>query len=312
MCWRTSPWRFAGWFTAIVLSGCGYVGDPLPPSLNIPARVTNLTAVQRGPNLVISFTTPAVTTEDLGIIRFDSIDLRIGEKSVPQDIPEPGKPVTVLVPSSDWTGREVAISVRLGGPKGRMSEPSNTVAMKVGAALPRPEVEARTDPAGVRLRWPAAPGVRYQIARSAANEAPATVGTTAEGEFVDKSAVFGKEYAYAVQAFADRNESEPSANVTIVPRDEFSPAAPTGVTAVAGQRTIELSWDRNKETDLASYRVYRAAGDMEFTVLADAVEGTAFSDRQTASGTAYRYEITATDKSGNESERSKALAVTAP
>ena len=33
---------------AALLAGCGYIGDPLPPLLNIPARVTDLTAVQRG------------------------------------------------------------------------------------------------------------------------------------------------------------------------------------------------------------------------------------------------------------------------
>jgi len=48
---------------AAVLSGCGYVAGPLPPLANIPARVTDLAAVQRGGKLIVQFTVPQLTTE---------------------------------------------------------------------------------------------------------------------------------------------------------------------------------------------------------------------------------------------------------
>src|SRR5579885_3098954 len=48
---------------ALALAGCGYIGDPLPPLLNIPARVNDLAAVQRGGKLIVQFTLPRVTTE---------------------------------------------------------------------------------------------------------------------------------------------------------------------------------------------------------------------------------------------------------
>ena len=69
------------------------------------------------------------------------------------------------------------------------------------------------------------------------------------------------------------------------------------MTAVAGVNAIELVWDRNAEPDLGAYRVYRAEGAGEFTVLADAVEGLAYSDRQVDSGKTYKYRVTAIDRS---------------
>src|ERR1035438_1398992 len=63
---------------AAVLSGCGYVAGPLPPLANIPARVTDLAAVQRGGKLIVQFTVPQLTTEGVTIKQSPSFDLRIG------------------------------------------------------------------------------------------------------------------------------------------------------------------------------------------------------------------------------------------
>ena len=43
---------------AAVLSGCGYAGEPLPPALSRPMRVTDLQAVERGENIAVQFTVP--------------------------------------------------------------------------------------------------------------------------------------------------------------------------------------------------------------------------------------------------------------
>jgi hypothetical protein len=312
---------------AALLSGCAYVGDPLPPALNIPQPVTDFSMVQRGADLILTYTAPALTTEDLGIREFGSVDVRVGPvppqfsieewasgaKRVDSDVPEPGKPVTLTIPASEWQGREVLAAVRFGNAKGRLSGWSKTETVKVGPPLPQPQVEARSAPEGVRLTWTPAPGAEYRITRRAEGETVDTAaGSVTAGEFLDRTAVRGKPYTYVVQAFAGKNESKPSSAVTLVPRDEFAPAPPSGLSAVAGQNSIELIWERNTEPDVSSYRVYRAIGDGPFTVLADALPGTAFSDRQITSGTAYRYQVTATDQSGNESPRSQAIQSTAP
>lgn len=294
---------------ALVLTGCGYVGDPLPPALNIPAPVVGFTAVQRGADFVITFIAPELTTENLTLSRISSIDLRVNDKQIPNlPAPEPGKPAKYEVPAAEWSGQQVSIVLRLQGPKGRYSPFSPAVTVNAGPALPMPDVKAATHPDGVRLSWTVHPGEQYRIFRDEAQ-----IGVAGAGEYIDKTATFGKEYTYTVQAFIDKRESEPSSSLKITPRDEFAPAAPTGLIANAGLKSIDLTWDRNSEPDVATYRVYRAAANSnDFAVLADALNATAFSDRQVESGTTYRYRIAATDRSGNESEPSKVLEIKAP
>ncbi|MDZ4802955.1 MAG: hypothetical protein SGI92_32760 [Bryobacteraceae bacterium] len=292
---------------SVALTGCGYVGDPLPPALNIPRPVADLTAVQRGSKLIISFTAPTMSNEDLLLDRFDGIDVRVSDKPVKADRPEPGKPVTVEVPAAEWQGQDARIAVRLAGPKGRFSAFSPVLVVPVGTPLATPKATVTPHPEGVRLTWTAVPGERYRIFRD-----EALVGSADGAEFIDKSVTFGKEYKYSVQAFVEMRESDPTATFPITPRDQFPPAAPKGLQAVAGLRSTEVAWDRSPEPDLAVYRVYRAIGSGEFSVLVDGVEGIAFSDRQVEPATAYRYRITALDKSGNESEPSAVLEIRRP
>ena len=46
-----------------LLTGCAYIGPPLAPSLDMPSRVYDLRAIERGPNLVQPI--PPLTTEGL-------------------------------------------------------------------------------------------------------------------------------------------------------------------------------------------------------------------------------------------------------
>src|ERR1039458_5576472 len=66
----------------LLSTGCGYVGGPLTPLANVPAKVTDLAAVQRGSLLVVHFTVPPLTTEKRTIDKPLQFDLRIG--STPQ------------------------------------------------------------------------------------------------------------------------------------------------------------------------------------------------------------------------------------
>src|ERR1022692_4549195 len=79
---------------ALMLAGCGYVGEPRPPLAhipprvnvgeprpplaNIPPRVSDLAVVQRGGQLIVQFSVPALTTEGHPIPRPLKLDLRAG------------------------------------------------------------------------------------------------------------------------------------------------------------------------------------------------------------------------------------------
>src|SRR5262245_57755939 len=42
---------------------CGYVGDPLPPLIQIPERISDLAAVQLGRSIKLSWTLPRLNTD---------------------------------------------------------------------------------------------------------------------------------------------------------------------------------------------------------------------------------------------------------
>ena len=299
LCWLPSRARKQAVFLAVALTGCGYVGDPLPPALNIPAAVTDLSVVQRGDKLLIRFTAPALTTEQLPIRSFDRLDVRDGPSTLLIPVPKPGETVTSEVRATEWLGREVSVTVRLVSNTGREAEWSNAVVLTARAPLPTPAPTAAAHPDGVQIRWQETPGAKYRVRKGTD-----VVATAEQPFYIDRAVELGKTYTYDVQAFAGLIESEVSKPVTVTARDDFAPKPPSGVTIVAGAASVELAWDRNTEPDLSSYRVYRAIGSADFTVLADAVEGLSYSDRQIEQGKTYRYRVTATDRSGNESQPS--------
>jgi len=317
----------------ITLIGCGYVGEPLPPSLNIPSRVTDLAARQRGDRILIEFTLPALTTDGVVLEKFGKVDLRAGTAagafdaeqwlakatSIPSEAAEPG-PVHVEIPARDWIGKEVILGVRTAGRKGRFSDWSNFAVLPVVPPLGKPAgLRTEATAKGVRLAWSGAwrPGVAFRVWRRAEKqEQPELLGESGQPEYLDTSAEYGKMYQYSVAAILKSGdseaESEPSGPVEITPVDRFPPAVPAGLTAVAGIQSIELAWEPNTEPDLRGYRVHRASDGQPFQRAADLVETPAYSDRNVEPGQRYRYAVSSLDVTGNESALSPPVEVTAP
>ena len=69
----------------LLLCSCGYVGPVVPPSPELPSAVTDLSAVEQGDQIHITFSTPPRTTDNLPIKQFSEVDLRIGPTPVPFD-----------------------------------------------------------------------------------------------------------------------------------------------------------------------------------------------------------------------------------
>jgi fibronectin type 3 domain-containing protein len=133
-------------------------------------------------------------------------------------------------------------------------------------------------------------------------------------EWIDKQARFGEEQQYRLTAISGTARSETFTTQAFTPQDTFAPAIPAGLTGVAGLGSIELSWERPADTDLAGFRIYRAAGTGEFARVgaAEPVAAASFSDRTVQAGASYRYAVSSVDQIGNESARSQPVAVTAP
>jgi len=152
----------------------------------------------------------------------------------------------------------------------------------------------------------------YNIYR-AEEKAPAAVlnpSPVKEQEYHDSDIVFGRTYRYFIRTAAvsppPQAESEDSETVEVEAKDSFPPAAPMGLTAVAGSGLIALSWEAGPEPDLAGYRVWRKEETQGQFVLLQELGATdnSYSDSRVEKNRRYVYAITAVDTAGNESPKS--------
>ena len=163
-------------------------------------------------------------------------------------------------------------------------------------------------------RWEGGPGEYHVFRRAPGENSFAEVAKVSEPEWLDHDTKFGTEYTYLVQRVVPAGDrvaqSELSEPAVITPKDTFPPAAPQGVRAIGAAQSIELTWERSPEPDLAGYRIYRATGAGAFEKLADISQLPTYSDRAVESGKTYRYQVSALDQSGNESPRSPSISAT--
>jgi hypothetical protein len=305
----------------IFLAGCGYPGEPLPPALNRPLNVKDLAAVERGEKIIVHFTVPAKTTEDLPVKGAPELELRIGpmpdgrfdtgdwernSERVPDGSISIAKGLaTAEIPAQKFYGKNEVVGVRVLGPAGRNAGWSNFELVNVVAALQTPAaLEAKDAPDAVRLDWHAT-APEFRVYRRTAGEKGekdsdfTLIGTSARPFLVDTGIEFGRTYKYFVQSVERTGEkfaeSDLSDEITFKPQDRFAPAKPAGLTAVPGTRTIELVWERSPEKDFAAYRVYRDGQKISDET------SPAFSDKDVKPGVRYKYQVSAVDTAGNES-----------
>jgi len=164
----------------------------------------------------------------------------------------------------------------------------------------------QTEPAGVS---------GYNIYRSAGDEDSRRVNAAriTETTYEDRDVEFGSTYRYLVRAVtgeaAPFGESADSKPVEVEATDTFAPSAPKDLIAIAGEDFISLSWDRSRERDLASYRVWRRpAGAGEYELLTpEGIKDANYTDTRAREQVRYEYAVTALDQEGNESPRSESV-----
>src|ERR1019366_1053796 len=215
--------RFLGAAAAFWLGGCGCGGDPLPPLANIPPKVSDLAALQRGGRIIVQFTIPATTTEGHPIPPPLRLDLRVGTAdhfeehqwaAAARQIP-PGAIANGVaryeIPAADWTGKELILGVRAVAGNGKQSGWSNFVVVPVVAPPEKPGGIAPTvTQQGVHLAWRAR-GTDFRVFRKADDGGFAPVANVQMPEWTDTATEFGKRYTYLVQTIVkldNRKEAE--------------------------------------------------------------------------------------------------------
>jgi len=148
----------------VALAGCGTPGAPLPPSLNLPDPVTDLSATRTGKVVRLSWTMPLKNTDK--ILLKGNIDVRVCRREGPAACLPAGDGVqfapgaagefteTLPAPLAAGEPRGLGYFVEVRNRAGRSAGTSNAAWVLAGEA-PQPVVglaaEVRKD--GVVLRW---------------------------------------------------------------------------------------------------------------------------------------------------------------
>jgi hypothetical protein len=312
-------------------TGCGYIGAPMPPALNIPSRVSVVVASQHADHLTVGFIITGKTTDGLVLRRLQAIELRAGPPAASmakwaqsaRQIPVEPPAIEgheLKIPISGWENQDVVVAVRAVGPTGRAGAWSEPLTVHV-LPVPRvPVVAAAPGPDGITLSWPregAPPGTTWRVFRQKKGEEKAVaVADALEPRWVDPMTEENAEFTYQVQVLLPAGkavaESEKSRAVSVTYKDVFPPATPVGLTAIAGVGSIELAWEPNHEPDLRGYQVYRAEAPGALAKLGEMTGEVIYSDKAVTHARRYVYAVSAVDKLGNESKLSPAVEITAP
>ena len=146
----------------------------------------------------------------------------------------------------------------------------------------------------------------------------ASVGSTVTS-YTDNTASQGTTYGYAVQAVGFDGTTTslptaPEASATVV-TPWLAPAAPTGVTAVAGSpSSATVSWTDSSSAWVTGYTVTRSTdgGTTWSTVATLGPTATTYVDNTVTQGGNYQYAVTAQGEGDTTSSRAVAASVTVP
>ncbi len=157
------------------LTGCGMPGAPLPPSLDLPVPVTDLSAVRTGPQVALSWTMPTKTTDK--VLLKGNVSARVCRNqtsastcSIAATLPfAPGASATfndALSPElASGPPHVLTYFVELVNRKGRSAGLSDSAEVLAGEAPPAIEnLTAEMRKNGVLLRWTPAPSESSPVA----------------------------------------------------------------------------------------------------------------------------------------------------
>ncbi len=237
-------------------------------------------------------------------------------------------------------GRPVRLDYAVGTETNTATGASSNLATIVPLDVPVPpgNLVATAKPEGIALAWQAPQAVvsgsekpritGYNVYRVAqgqtADELTAPINSAPIGQTTYTDAPPYGTYEYRVTAVGaagpPRIESDPSSAVTVTFKDLVPPATPTGLTALVETGAIRLVWDPVEVADLAGYKVYRIEGSgipistmsKPLPLTPTPITTTYYRDTGVDLGISYYYEITAIDKSGNESAPAKTDWVLVP
>ncbi|WP_239618031.1 lytic polysaccharide monooxygenase [Cohnella mopanensis] len=165
--------------------------------------------------------------------------------------------------------------------------------------------------AQVSLSWTASAGATsYTVKRATTAGGPYTnvlTGVTATS-YTNTGLTNGMVYYYVVSASNSAGESANSSQASATPiAGTTIPAAPTGLTATAGNAQVALSWTAS--AGATSYTVKRATtSGGPYTNVATGVTATSYTNTGLTNGTAYYYVVSASNSAGSSANSAQVSA----
>jgi len=251
---------------------CGTPGAPMPPSLELPRPVTDLTAVRKGDKVMLAWTSPGQTTDATNIKRAGKTRVCRSVQAALNDCGQPvgtlsgaQAPATAAVSFTDVLPKPLqeqnptasaTYAVEALNDHGRSAGLSNQVRVTTAPTLPPPpDFNAQVTPEGPVLMWsgrlrttgnPELEHFFRVYRRSAGAQNDVSVGEVKlrnqpDIALADHNFEWEKTYSYRVTVvttvihedrIAAEVEGEDSAPLNVLVHDSFPPAAPTGLQAV--------------------------------------------------------------------------------
>jgi len=152
----------------LLLTGCGTPGAPQPPSLNLPDRVTDLSAIRAGNRVSLTWTMPNRNTDKMLLKNNLALPVRICRKEASGDCDPVGGEAAIAPGASGTFTDTLPAALAAGSPRllsyfvelrnhnGRSAGLSNAAQVLAGEApAPVTGLSAEVQKHGVALRWTA-------------------------------------------------------------------------------------------------------------------------------------------------------------
>jgi hypothetical protein len=322
----------------LLSAGCAKIGEPLPPQIEIPEAVADLTVRQISDHIVLTFSKPVRNTNGSAATKIQSLEVYrlLGDIRKIETIPTP--PIFIILASKfsqyldgdKFTIKDkLQISNKYSLPfhyavlfrnnKNQTAGFSNQVEIRALPIPLPPTLSADKTESSIQLKW-APPSenmdgskpariLGYNIFRSEEAQkvpsGPLNSDLITGNEYKDSAFQFDKIYFYRVSIVGSLNpyvESLPSEALPVSTKDVYPPAPPVNLTAIPKNGVVYLLWVPSLSIDVAGYRIYKTpAGGQKRLLQTDLITKPSFQDRDVQPGIQYEYSISAVDMHGNES-----------
>jgi cellulose 1,4-beta-cellobiosidase len=220
-----------------------------------------------------------------------------------------GIAATSFTDSTATNGTTFYYVVSAVGPGGESADSNEASATPLPPPPAAPTgLTATADDSQVSLTWTASSGAgSYNVKRATVSGGPYAVIASgiATTNFADPTATNGTTYFYVVSAVNLGGESANSNEASATPMPS-PPAAPSGLTATAGDSQVSLTWTAS--SGATSYNVKRATvSGGPYAVITSGIVTTSFIDSTASNGTTFYYVVSAVNpggESGNSNEAS--------